>query len=98
MNDISAVSFPRPLCLEIKTENIFCFSYDEVFPALPQNMTPTSAVPNQLGQWNNKMRIGSSTVTQVSFRPTNSTVDFCTVVKMCDGFFRFLSYRLKIGS
>ncbi|XP_049810317.1 vigilin [Schistocerca nitens] len=40
------------------------FTYDEVFPALPESATSSPAT-NQLGQWNNKMRIGSSVVTQV---------------------------------
>ncbi|KAL0268526.1 UNVERIFIED_CONTAM: hypothetical protein PYX00_010437 [Menopon gallinae] len=41
------------------------YSYDEVFPALPQNITPTPTVTNQIGSRSNKMRIGSSTVSQV---------------------------------
>lgn len=45
---------------------LFTGSYDEVFPALPQNSIPTSTAVNHLGQRNNKMRIGSSIVTQVS--------------------------------
>lgn len=40
--------------------------YDDAFPALPESVTSTSPTVNQLGQWNNKMRIGSSIVTQVS--------------------------------
>ncbi|PSN46530.1 Vigilin [Blattella germanica] len=40
-------------------------TYDEVFPALPESFTSASPTVNQLGQWNNKMRIGSSVVTQV---------------------------------
>ena len=43
------------------------YTYDEVFPALPESVTSASPAVNQLGQWNNKMRIGSSVVTQVSF-------------------------------
>ncbi|PNF18399.1 Vigilin [Cryptotermes secundus] len=39
--------------------------YDDAFPALPESVTSTSPTVNQLGQWNNKMRIGSSVVTQV---------------------------------
>ncbi|KAJ9575749.1 hypothetical protein L9F63_007395, partial [Diploptera punctata] len=41
------------------------YTYDEVFPALPESVTSASPTVNQLGQWNNKMRIGSSVVTQV---------------------------------
>ncbi|KAL1137858.1 hypothetical protein AAG570_009554 [Ranatra chinensis] len=38
------------------------YIYDEVFPALPEsNPTPI----NDLGKWSNKMRIGSSVITQV---------------------------------
>jgi hypothetical protein len=40
--------------------------YDDAFPALPESVTSASPTVNQLGQWNNKMRIGSSVVTQVS--------------------------------
>ncbi|XP_066997687.1 vigilin [Anabrus simplex] len=40
------------------------YTYDEVFPALPESIS-SSPTANQLGQWNNKMRIGSSVVTQV---------------------------------
>ncbi|GLG98939.1 Protein bicaudal C [Gryllus bimaculatus] len=40
------------------------YTYDEVFPALPESVNSSPTV-NQLGQWNNKMRIGSSVVTQV---------------------------------
>jgi len=40
--------------------------YDDAFPALPESVTSGSPTVNQLGQWNNKMRIGSSVVTQVS--------------------------------
>jgi hypothetical protein len=40
--------------------------YDDAFPALPESVTSASPTVNQLGQWNNKMRIGSSIVTQVS--------------------------------
>lgn len=43
------------------------FSYDEVFPALPQSTSNTPGPQaNPLGQWNQKMRIGSSVVTQVN--------------------------------
>ncbi|KAK6618489.1 hypothetical protein RUM43_013682 [Polyplax serrata] len=45
------------------------YSYDEVFPALPQSSIPTSTAVNHLGQRNNKMRIGSSIVTQVFVIP-----------------------------
>lgn len=40
-------------------------SYDDLFPALPES-TPISQTPNNvMGKWNNKMRVGSSTITQV---------------------------------
>lgn len=39
-------------------------AYNDMFPALPESM-PVAPPINQLGQWNNKMRIGSSVVTQV---------------------------------
>jgi hypothetical protein len=42
------------------------YSYDEVFPALPESAPGSQPAANQLGQWNNKMRVGSSVVTQVS--------------------------------
>nr|CAD7393549.1 unnamed protein product [Timema cristinae] len=42
------------------------YTYDEVFPALPESATSASPTVNQLGQWNSKMRIGSSVVTQAS--------------------------------
>lgn len=41
------------------------YRYDEIFPALPESAVSSSPTCNQLGQWNNKMRIGSSVVTQV---------------------------------
>lgn len=41
------------------------YSYNDVFPPLPQNQTPTLTSSNQLGQWKNKMRIHASVVTQV---------------------------------
>ncbi|XP_059485488.1 vigilin [Neocloeon triangulifer] len=41
------------------------FSYDEVFPALPESAPGAQPSSNQMGQWNNKMRVGSSVVTQV---------------------------------
>lgn len=50
--------------------------YDDAFPALPESVTSASPTVNQLGQWNNKMRIGSSVVTQVS----SFIVPYCTVV------------------
>jgi len=43
--------------------------YDDAFPALPESVTSASPTVTQLGQWNNKMRIGSSVVTQVSSVP-----------------------------
>lgn len=39
-------------------------SYDDLFPALPESNT-ASQNANAMGQWNNKMRVGSSTITQV---------------------------------
>jgi hypothetical protein len=41
------------------------YSYDEVFPALPESAPGDQPSSNQMGQWNNKMRVGSSVVTQV---------------------------------
>lgn len=46
------------------------FSYDEVFPALPDSATHHQQQINNtsntsMGQWNDKMRIGSSDITQV---------------------------------
>jgi len=41
------------------------YSYDEVFPALPESAPGAQPSSNQMGQWNNKMRVGSSVVTQV---------------------------------
>lgn len=43
--------------------------YDDAFPALPESVTSASPTVNQLGQWTNRMRIGSSVVTQVSSVP-----------------------------
>ncbi|KAF2884527.1 hypothetical protein ILUMI_21643 [Ignelater luminosus] len=40
-------------------------SYDDLFPALPESATAVQNVNNAMGQWNNKMRVGSSIVTQV---------------------------------
>jgi hypothetical protein len=39
-------------------------SYDDLFPALPESNTQ-SQNHNTMGQWNNKMRVGSSVITQV---------------------------------
>ncbi|XP_023026265.1 satellite-binding protein 1 Dp1 [Leptinotarsa decemlineata] len=40
-------------------------SYDDLFPALPES-APSNQSSNTIGQWsNNKMRVGSSTITQV---------------------------------
>lgn len=39
-------------------------SYDDLFPALPESNT-SSHNANSIGQWNNKMRVGTSTITQV---------------------------------
>ncbi|XP_075236995.1 satellite-binding protein 1 Dp1 [Lycorma delicatula] len=45
------------------------FSYDEVFPALPDSATHHQQINNtsntSMGQWNDKMRIGSSDITQI---------------------------------
>lgn len=44
------------------------YSYDEVFPALPESAPGPQTTSSQMGQWsttNNKMRVGSSVVTQV---------------------------------
>lgn len=40
-------------------------SYDDLFPALPESTLPPSNVATHRSQWNNKMRVGSSVVTQV---------------------------------
>nr|BAN20317.1 high density lipoprotein binding protein [Riptortus pedestris] len=39
------------------------YVYDELFPALPESANPPPV--SDLGKWNNKMRIGSSVITQV---------------------------------
>ncbi|KAJ3649324.1 hypothetical protein Zmor_021075 [Zophobas morio] len=39
-------------------------SYDDLFPALPESNTQ-SQNHSTMGQWNNKMRVGSSVITQV---------------------------------
>jgi hypothetical protein len=49
--------------------------YDDAFPALPESVTSVSPTVNQLGQWN-RMRIGSSVVTQVS----SFLMPDCTIV------------------
>lgn len=41
-------------------------SYDDLFPALPESVIQAQNLNNPIGQWNNKMRVGSSVVTQVS--------------------------------
>lgn len=38
-------------------------SYDTLFPRLPESTTPNQN--NTMGQWNTKMRLGSSRITQV---------------------------------
>lgn len=48
---------------EEEQENSSLFVYDELFPALPESAN--SAPATDLGKWNNKMRIGSSVITQV---------------------------------
>jgi len=40
-------------------------SYDDLFPALPESAPAVQNVNSAMGQWNNKMRVGSSIVTQV---------------------------------
>lgn len=40
-------------------------SYDDLFPALPESAVASHNTNNPLGQWNNKMRVGTSTSTQV---------------------------------
>lgn len=39
-------------------------SYDDLFPALPDSSNSISN-NNTMGQWSNKMRVGSSRITQV---------------------------------
>lgn len=64
-------------------------SYDDLFPALPESTLPTSNAATQRGQWNNKMRFGSSVVTQVfryfcNFMNTskrNNLFNFCFCVE-----------------
>ena len=41
------------------------FSYDDVFPALPESNSVAAPTSNSLGQWNNKMRISTSNIAQV---------------------------------
>lgn len=41
------------------------FSYDDVFPALPESNSVAAPTSNTLGQWNNKMRISTSNIAQV---------------------------------
>ncbi|XP_014242166.1 vigilin [Cimex lectularius] len=45
------------------------YVYDEAFPALPESANPTPI--NNIGQWNNKMRIRSSVITQVFLVPSD---------------------------
>lgn len=45
------------------------FSYDDVFPALPESNSVAAPTNNTLGQWGNKMRIGTSNVNQVFHVP-----------------------------
>lgn len=40
-------------------------SYDDVFPALPEAAAQSAASANTMGQWNQKMRVGTTEVTQV---------------------------------
>uniref|UniRef100_A0A023FAG6 Putative vigilin n=2 Tax=Triatoma infestans TaxID=30076 RepID=A0A023FAG6_TRIIF len=54
---------PSSLVGEEEQENSSLFVYDELFPALPESAN--SAPATDLGKWNNKMRIGSSVITQV---------------------------------
>lgn len=39
-------------------------SYDDLFPALPESSNYISSI-SSLGQWHNKMRVGTSRITQV---------------------------------
>lgn len=41
------------------------FSYDDVFPALPESNSVAAPTNNTLGLWGNKLRIGTSNVNQV---------------------------------
>lgn len=47
-------------------------TYDDIFPGLPE-----SAISNRgdgtIGKWNNKLRVGSRNVTQVTFGSLHST-------------------------
>lgn len=40
-------------------------SYDDLFPALPESAPAAQNTNSAMGKWNNKMRVGSSIVTQV---------------------------------
>lgn len=40
-------------------------SYDDLFPALPESTQVAQTTNNSMGKWNNKMRVGSSVITQV---------------------------------
>lgn len=40
-------------------------SYDDLFPALPESAPAAQTTNNVMGEWNNKMRVGSSVITQV---------------------------------
>jgi hypothetical protein len=41
------------------------YSYDDLFPALPETAAPSQDPSDTRNQWNQKMRLGSSVVTQV---------------------------------
>nr|XP_022901402.1 vigilin [Onthophagus taurus] len=40
-------------------------SYNDLFPALPESTSTAQHTNNTMGQWNNKMRVGTSVITQV---------------------------------
>lgn len=51
------------------------FSYDDVFPALPESNNVAAPTGNTLGQWNNKMRISNSNIAQVFHVPCEERRD-----------------------
>lgn len=51
------------------------FSYDDVFPALPESNNTAAPASNSLGQWSNKMRISTSNVAQVFHVPCEERRD-----------------------
>lgn len=40
-------------------------SYDDLFPALPESAPAAQNSNSAMGKWNNKMRVGTSVITQV---------------------------------